>query len=64
MERKILVASTNPGKLAELKSMLGGGVKWVGLSDFEGIEKRTGRISRRTRGRRRWVMRGRRDSGR
>jgi len=39
MERKILVASTNPGKLAELKSMLGESIKWVGLSDFEGIEE-------------------------
>jgi XTP/dITP diphosphohydrolase len=39
MERKILVASGNPGKLAELKSMLGDGIKWVGLSDFSPIEE-------------------------
>jgi XTP/dITP diphosphohydrolase len=41
MERKILVASGNPGKLAELKSMLGGNIKWVGLSDFAPIEEVT-----------------------
>jgi XTP/dITP diphosphohydrolase len=39
MERKILVASGNPGKLAELKSLLGDSIKWVGLSDFSGIEE-------------------------
>jgi len=35
--KKIFVASTNPGKIAELRSMLGGDVEWVGLSDFSGI---------------------------
>jgi len=35
--KKILVASTNPGKLTEIKAMLGGDVQWVGLSDFKGI---------------------------
>jgi XTP/dITP diphosphohydrolase len=35
--RKILVASTNPGKLAELKSMLGGDIDWVGLADFPNV---------------------------
>jgi len=37
IDRKILVASTNPGKLAELKSMLGDDIQWVGLADFSGI---------------------------
>ena len=35
--RKILVASGNPGKLAELRAMLGGGIRWVGLSDFPDV---------------------------
>ena len=35
--RKILVASTNPGKLKELREMLRGDIEWVGLSDFPGI---------------------------
>ncbi len=35
--KKILVATTNPGKLAEIKAMLGGDVEWVGLSDFKDI---------------------------
>ena len=37
IRRKILVASTNPGKLAEIRQMLGDDVQWVGLSDFKGI---------------------------
>jgi XTP/dITP diphosphohydrolase len=37
--RKILVASTNPGKLRELREMLGGDIEWVGLSDFPGISE-------------------------
>jgi XTP/dITP diphosphohydrolase len=37
MERQILVASGNPGKLAELRAMLGGGIRWVGLADFPAI---------------------------
>lgn len=37
VKRKILVASSNPGKLAELRAMLDADVEWVGLSDFEGI---------------------------
>jgi XTP/dITP diphosphohydrolase len=39
MKREILVASSNPGKIAELKAMLEGDVKWVGLADFKGIGK-------------------------
>jgi XTP/dITP diphosphohydrolase len=34
---RILVASTNPGKLAEIRAMLGGDIEWVSLSDFPGI---------------------------
>jgi len=34
MNRTILVATTNPGKIAELRSMLGGNVEYVGLPDF------------------------------
>jgi XTP/dITP diphosphohydrolase len=36
---KILVASTNPGKMAELRAMLGADVRWVSLADFPGIEE-------------------------
>ena len=35
--RKILVGSGNPGKLAELRDMLGGEIKWVGLADFPDV---------------------------
>jgi XTP/dITP diphosphohydrolase len=35
--KKILVATTNPGKVAEIRAMLGGDILWVGLSDFKGI---------------------------
>ncbi len=34
MKREILVASTNPGKIAELGAMLGGDVQWLSLEDF------------------------------
>ena len=37
--KKILVASTNPGKMGELRAMLEGDVEWVGLSDFPGVEE-------------------------
>lgn len=37
MKRKILVATTNPGKIAEIRAMLDFDVEWVGLSDFQGI---------------------------
>jgi XTP/dITP diphosphohydrolase len=37
MKRKILVASTNPGKIAELRAMLGSEIDWLGLADFEGV---------------------------
>ena len=35
MKRKILVATTNPGKVAELKSLLGAELQWLSLSDLE-----------------------------
>ena len=35
--RKILVATTNPGKVAELTAMLEADVKWVSLADFSDI---------------------------
>jgi XTP/dITP diphosphohydrolase len=35
--RKILVASTNPGKIAELSAMLGDDVEWASLADFPNI---------------------------
>lgn len=31
--RKILVATTNPGKIAELRAMLGGQMRWLGLAE-------------------------------
>ncbi len=37
--RRILVATTNPGKIAEMKAMLGGGVCWLGLADIEQIDE-------------------------
>jgi XTP/dITP diphosphohydrolase len=37
MRRKVLVATTNPGKIAELRAMLAADVQWAGLSDFSGI---------------------------
>jgi XTP/dITP diphosphohydrolase len=41
MSQRILVATTNAGKLSELKTMLGANVEWVNLSDFKGVEKIT-----------------------
>jgi XTP/dITP diphosphohydrolase len=35
--RKILVASTNPGKLKELREMLDGDIEWVSLADFTNV---------------------------
>ncbi len=39
MKRKILVASTNPGKIVELMAMLDLDVEWVGLADFPDINE-------------------------
>lgn len=38
-KREILVATTNPGKIAEIRAMLGGGVQWLGLADIEHIDE-------------------------
>ena len=35
--KKILVASSNPGKIAELRAMLGDDVEWVGLAEFPNV---------------------------
>jgi len=35
--KKILVASTNPGKLNELRAMLGSDIEWLSFSDFDAI---------------------------
>jgi XTP/dITP diphosphohydrolase len=35
----ILVATTNPGKVRELRAMLGTDVQWKSLADFPGIEE-------------------------
>ena len=37
MKRKILIATTNPGKIAEIKAMLHLDIEWVGLADFPDI---------------------------
>ena len=37
--RKILVATTNPGKIAELRAMLGTDAEWVGLSQLQGVRE-------------------------
>ncbi len=39
MKRKIVVATTNPGKIAELEAMLGGDIEWLQLADFEGLDE-------------------------
>jgi XTP/dITP diphosphohydrolase len=39
MKQKILVATTNPGKISELRAMLDLDIEWLGLSDFEEISE-------------------------
>jgi len=39
MERKILVATTNAGKVAELRAMLDVDVRWLTLSDFKDVAR-------------------------
>jgi XTP/dITP diphosphohydrolase len=39
MKRKILVATTNPGKIAELRAMLDLDIEWTSLSDFPNINE-------------------------
>lgn len=38
-DRKILVATTNPGKIAEIRAMLDFDLEWFGLSDFDQIDE-------------------------
>ena len=38
-DKRILVATTNPGKIRELRAMLDAPVEWLGLDEFEGIEE-------------------------
>lgn len=40
-KRKILVATTNPGKIVELRAMLGTVLQWLSLSDFGEIPEIT-----------------------
>ena len=35
--RKILVATTNPGKITELRACLGSDIRWMSLADFKDI---------------------------
>ena len=37
LERKILVATTNPGKVRELRALLGGDVEFMSLADFPAV---------------------------
>ena len=37
MFRKILIATTNPGKIAEIRAMLEADVNWLSLSDFPSL---------------------------
>ena len=37
--RKILVATTNPGKISELRAMLGMDLRWLSLEDFGDIQE-------------------------
>jgi len=39
VRRRILVASSNPGKIAELRAMLGDDVEWVGLAEFPNVSE-------------------------
>ncbi len=39
IKRKILVATTNPGKIAEIKAILDANIEWVRLSDFANVSK-------------------------
>ncbi|MBA7651710.1 dITP/XTP pyrophosphatase [subsurface metagenome] len=36
-DKKILVATTNPGKITELRTMLEGDIEWLSLADCDGI---------------------------
>jgi len=39
MKKTILVATTNPGKIAEIRAMLDLDVEWVGLADFPNVNE-------------------------
>ena len=39
MKKTILVATTNPGKVAELSAMLDLDVEWMGLADFPNLNE-------------------------
>ena len=39
MKRKVVIASSNPGKIAELKAMLDFDVEWLGLANFSNINE-------------------------
>ncbi len=39
IRKRILVATTNPGKFAEISAMLGAGVQWVSLADFKDLSE-------------------------
>jgi len=39
MQREILIATTNPGKIAEIRAMLNFDVEWLSLSDFNNISE-------------------------
>ncbi|HYW81422.1 MAG TPA: RdgB/HAM1 family non-canonical purine NTP pyrophosphatase [Thermoguttaceae bacterium] len=39
MEHTILVATTNPGKVRELRAMLGDAVQWASLADFPNVSE-------------------------
>ena len=39
IHRMILVATTNPGKVRELRAMLGGDIEWKILADFPGVRE-------------------------
>ena len=39
MQSQIVVATTNPGKIAELRACLNDDVEWLGLSDFKNIKE-------------------------
>ena len=38
-KQNILVATTNPGKIAEIRAMLGGQMRWLGLADVGTIDE-------------------------
>jgi len=39
MKRKVVIASSNPGKIAEIRSMLDFDVEWLGLANFSNINE-------------------------